>query len=148
MQLLRSREVVAGIVCIALGAVVVWITSDYRFGTPRRMGPGFFPVTLGVILAGLGVLILISGLRDRTPLPRMYVRPLIILPATILAFALLLPRVGYGPAAAVVVLAAGFAGRAATPLGLGLLAAGLVPATWFLFAQALGVRLPFLAWNF
>ncbi|MGY6412022.1 MAG: tripartite tricarboxylate transporter TctB family protein [Alkalilacustris sp.] len=148
MQMLRSREVVAGLVCIALGAAVVWIASDYRFGTPRRMGPGFFPVTLGVILAGLGVLIVLTGLRDRTALPRMYLRPLTVLPLTILAFALLLPRVGFGPAAAVVVLAAGFAGRAATPLGLGLLAAVLVPATWLLFAQALGVRMPFLAWNF
>ena len=148
MHILRSREVVAGLVCLVLGAAVLWVASDYRFGTPRRMGPGFFPITLAVILMGLGGLIVLTGLRSHDALPRMYLRPLIVLPATILAFALLLPRVGYGPAATLVVLAAGLAGRAATPLALVLLAAGLVPATWLLFAQALGVRLPFFAWNF
>ena len=148
MQLLRSREFLAGLTCVVLGAWVVWVTSDYRFGTPRRMGPGFFPVTLGVILTALGVLIILSSLKMREAMGRLPLRPLIVLPATILAFALLLPRVGYGPAGVVTVLAAGLAGRAATPLALGLLAVVLVGATWLLFAQALGVRLPLFAWNF
>lgn len=148
MQLLRSREVLAGLACVALGAWVVWITSDYRFGTPGRMGPGFFPVTLGVILTGLGVLIMLSALNMREAMARLPLRPLIVLPATILAFALLLPRVGYGPAGVATVLISGLAGRAATPLALVVLAVVLVGSTWLLFSQALGVRLPLFAWNF
>ena len=40
---------------IGLGAAVTG--TGYKFGTLARMGPGFMPVVLGVVLAFLGILI-------------------------------------------------------------------------------------------
>ena len=48
---------------IVIGLFAVWYAQRYAFGSPRQMGPGFFPVVLGWVLAGLGVLILLPALR-------------------------------------------------------------------------------------
>jgi len=39
------------------------LLPGYAMGTPARMGPAFFPFYLGVILAVLGIIIIITGLR-------------------------------------------------------------------------------------
>lgn len=47
-----------GAVLAATGAAVaLYCLGNYDFGSLRQMGPGFFPVVLGVILTLLGVLI-------------------------------------------------------------------------------------------
>lgn len=148
MSVLRSKDFAAGLTAAAIGAFVVWVASDYGFGTPRRMGPGFFPVGLGVILILVGAAIMISSLRDREALPSIPIRPFLILPATILLFAIMLRRIGYAPAGIITVIMAGMAERYASLGTLVTLAAFLVPATWFVFAVVLGIPIPFLAWNF
>ncbi|MGI9568592.1 MAG: tripartite tricarboxylate transporter TctB family protein, partial [Desulfobulbia bacterium] len=45
--------------CIA--ALCIWEGSNYELGTLRDMGPGFFPVSLGVVLLILSVLIGFDG---------------------------------------------------------------------------------------
>ena len=40
-----------------LGAGAAVVGSRYDIGTLRRMGPGFFPTVLGILLAFIGVLI-------------------------------------------------------------------------------------------
>jgi hypothetical protein len=55
MQIILSKDFLAGLAAFGIGAAVVWGGSDYTFGTPRRMGPGFFPVVLGSALnIGMG----------------------------------------------------------------------------------------------
>ena len=46
---------------IALGLAAAFRGSAYHMGTLSRMGPGFFPVALGVILALAGLAIAISA---------------------------------------------------------------------------------------
>ncbi|ETX28984.1 tripartite tricarboxylate transporter TctB family protein [Roseivivax isoporae] len=145
---LGSKDAVAGLVTMAIGAGVAIAASDYGMGTPRQMGPGFFPVVLGGLMAFVGVLILFGALRDREALPDVPWRPLVVMPLAILAFALLLPRTGLGPAGVVTVLLAGMAQRGRPGVSLWLLAALLVPAVWLLFARLLGVPVPFIAWTF
>ena len=43
------------------GCAFAWASTHYAAGTPADMGPGFFPFWLGVILAGLGVLIVVRA---------------------------------------------------------------------------------------
>ncbi|MGI3211777.1 tripartite tricarboxylate transporter TctB family protein [Roseovarius tibetensis] len=144
---LASKEVLAGGVSIAIGAGVVLAGMDYGLGTPRRMGPGFFPVVLGGLMAFVGLLILFGAIRDRTPMPSIAWRPFIIMPCAIVAFALLLPRIGLGPAGMITVLIAGTAQGGLPSRGVVMLAVLLVPAVWLLFAQLLGVPVPFAEWS-
>lgn len=53
------RDVKSALLLIVIGALVAWKGSQYPIGELRRMGPGFFPVALGVLLAGLGALLLL-----------------------------------------------------------------------------------------
>ncbi|WP_176817256.1 tripartite tricarboxylate transporter TctB family protein [Franzmannia pantelleriensis] len=147
MNVLISKDFLAGIVCVLLGGLVLVVASDYSFGTPRRMGPGFFPITLATLLLLLGVGIMLSSLRTRERLAALNLRPWLVIPAAIVAFALLLPRFGFAPAGLAVVLLAGLADRKANKLALTLLASVLVPAVWGLFALVLGVPIPFVTWS-
>lgn len=141
-----SKDVVAGLAAVLLGASVVFYGSGYSFGTTQRMGPGFFPVILGALLVVTGLAIMATALRSREPVPRLKLRPLIVLPVALLLFALLLDRVGYAPAGFLAVIVAGTAERRPS-LQLLLLALVLVPSTWLLFAYALGVPIRLFAWS-
>jgi hypothetical protein len=50
---------------LGVGAAVTG--SGYKFGTLARMGPGFMPVVLGVVLAFIGVLIAGTALGSTEP---------------------------------------------------------------------------------
>ena len=52
-----KRDYYAGGLMILLGVGAAVTGAGYRFGSLARMGPGFMPVVLGVVLAFLGVLI-------------------------------------------------------------------------------------------
>ena len=93
-----------------MGIAFMVLARQYRFGTPARMGPGFFPTILGGILAALGLSLSIPALvRNGDPLPRVGLRPLLTILAAIVVFALLLQPLGFVLAAIVLVLIAGFA---------------------------------------
>lgn len=47
----------AGIMFIAFGLVAVVVARDYPMGTAMRMGPGYFPTYLGVLMMVMGAII-------------------------------------------------------------------------------------------
>ena len=52
-----KRDYYAGGLMLLLGVGAASMWMGYKFGTLARMGPGFMPVVLGVVLALLGLLI-------------------------------------------------------------------------------------------
>ncbi len=52
-----KRDYYAGALMLLLGVGAAVTGSGYKFGSLARMGPGFMPVVLGVVLALLGLLI-------------------------------------------------------------------------------------------
>lgn len=62
MPRVGARDLLAGLVVMALGGFVVWHGLGYRLGTVSRMGPGFFPVMLGWLTVALGALLVASAL--------------------------------------------------------------------------------------
>lgn len=57
----RSRDYTGGMLMAAIGLAAAIQGSSYQLGTLERMGPGFFPTALGVILAAVGVAIAVSA---------------------------------------------------------------------------------------
>jgi hypothetical protein len=53
-------ELASGGLMLVIGLGVAYHGMDYDMGTLRNMGPGFFPVALGVLLAIVGVLIAVG----------------------------------------------------------------------------------------
>jgi hypothetical protein len=52
-----KRDYYAGALMLVLGVGAAVTGTGYKFGTLARMGPGFMPVMLGVVLAFIGLLI-------------------------------------------------------------------------------------------
>ena len=57
-----KRDYYAGALMLLLGVGAAVTGTGYKFGSLARMGPGFLPVVLGVVLAFLGILIAATAL--------------------------------------------------------------------------------------
>ncbi|RPH58733.1 MAG: tripartite tricarboxylate transporter TctB family protein [Burkholderiales bacterium] len=57
MRIRNHRDFWSGIMFLVLGVLFVIFSQAYQLGTPARMGPGFFPTTLGALMALLGLAI-------------------------------------------------------------------------------------------
>jgi hypothetical protein len=57
MRIRNHRDFWSGIMFLALGVLFTIFSQAYQLGTPARMGPGFFPTMLGVLMALLGLVI-------------------------------------------------------------------------------------------
>ena len=57
MKFAQRRDYYAGALIMLLGAGAAIVGSRYNIGSLTRMGPGFFPTILGILLAVIGVLI-------------------------------------------------------------------------------------------
>lgn len=62
MKLKSQKDFFAGLMFMAVGGAFAWGATGYTVGQAARMGPGYFPLMLGVILALLGVFIVFESL--------------------------------------------------------------------------------------
>jgi hypothetical protein len=146
--LVRKRDFYAGGVMVLLGAGVILQCTAYNLGTLMHMGPGFFPMTLGVILTLLGLLIM--GTAAVTPLsdnerilpeqPEWRGWACIILSPVAFIFCGI--HGGMAPATFACVFVAALGDRTATFKGSFLLAAGVTFFGVLLFAYLLKVPFP------
>lgn len=123
-------------------AVAGYAWAHYDMGSLRRMGPGFFPVTLGLMLAMLGALIAVPTAR-RPGRRRPFAWPeTIAVIAALLTFGLLLERLGVLLATAATVL---IASSVAPRSGLGwrlVLTLSVMVLVWLVFVRGLNMSLP------
>ena len=111
MSLIRHpKDFWAGVLFIVLGGAGFIIALDYAMGSAGRMGPGYFPRSLGLILTGLGVILVLRSFRlqgEKIAFPTM--RPLLIVLGSVLLFGLTVTRVGLVIAVILIVLVASIA---------------------------------------
>ncbi len=97
--LLKNKDLLAGLMFVAIGATF-WIgAGNYQIGSAARMGPGWFPSVLGAIMTFLGVLIAALGLKNQSKWSATEGigwtwRPVIILTAAVVLFGFSLPTLG------------------------------------------------------
>lgn len=65
MQLRNRQDFWSGVMFIALGLGFAWQASSYQMGTAARMGPGYFPFWLGIVLALLGAIVLLGSMSKK-----------------------------------------------------------------------------------
>lgn len=66
--LLKSqKDFFSGLLFIVVGGSFAYGASTYQVGTGARMGPGYFPLLLGIILAVMGVVVAVRALMTGTP---------------------------------------------------------------------------------
>jgi hypothetical protein len=81
-----------------LGVFFVLMARKYNFGSLREIGPGFFPIILGIVLMVLGVIIVfysISVKGNTVYLNALHWKPIIVLSLSIFVFLAVIPNLGF-----------------------------------------------------
>jgi putative tricarboxylic transport membrane protein len=96
MHIIRHpKDFWSGIVFIAFGVGAIVIGSNYTLGSAARMGPGYFPRILGILLITLGAILALRSLRLRgEKLPTWKWRPTLIVLGSVVVFGLILNYAG------------------------------------------------------
>ena len=67
MSIKSQKDFFSGLMFMAVGAAFAWGATSYSVGTGARMGPGYFPLLLGILLAILGGVVMFYSLVVETP---------------------------------------------------------------------------------
>ena len=146
------KDLYGGALLIVLGASAAYAGLRYHVGTLSRMGPGFFPVTVGGILVLVGILIMLSakspdgatGVEEQRP--REW-RAWILICVGIVAFVVLGRYGGLLPASFAIVFISALGDRDNTWISALILAATMAAVAAVVFYWALQLQLPLLTWG-
>jgi hypothetical protein len=142
----NNKDVWAGAMLIATGAVAIFMARGYAMGTTLRMGPGYFPTVLGGLLILAGLYLAAMGLRRNEKIEGSWsLRALIILPLSLVLFGLLMEYAGFIPALLVLIFGSATASTEFRLHEVVLLSIGLTAFCVALFIYGLGLAYPLLA---
>ena len=66
MKIKRQKDFFSGLMFMGVGTAFAWGATTYTIGEGARMGPGYFPLMLGVLLTALGAFIVFESLVVQT----------------------------------------------------------------------------------
>jgi Tripartite tricarboxylate transporter TctB family len=137
-------DVLAGGIFVLIGGAFVVGSLGYELGTPLRMGPGYFPLLVGAILAALGLAVAVKGLIAGEvisfgPIPW---RAVAVITVALVFFGLTVRRLGFVPTAAVSAFLTTLASPRVRLLTALAVAAALTVASTLIFIVGLQVRIP------
>lgn len=142
-----KAEIVSAAATAAVGLFALWEASHYALGRPTRMGPGFFPVILGVALLALAVVVLFDKRpAEESPSQRPPLRAVAAIFGSVVAFGLVSQRFGIVPGTVALVLISAFAEPRIRPVTTLAIAAGLSAFAYFVFIQAFGIPMQAFRW--
>jgi hypothetical protein len=139
----NPRDFVAGAIFIAIGIATIALGSRYTLGTAARMGPGYFPRILGILLIVLGGILALRALRVRgAPLPPFHWRPLVIVLGSVVLFGAIVQKVGVALATVILIVTASAASREFRPRESLVVGVALAALAGGVFVVGLQLQLP------
>jgi Tripartite tricarboxylate transporter TctB family len=94
VKIKSEKDFFSGLMFTAVGIAFAWGATGYTIGTGARMGPGYFPLVLGVVLALIGLFIIFESLvvetADGEKIGKFAWKPLCFIIGANLLFGLLL----------------------------------------------------------
>ena len=149
LKIRAEKDFWAGVFYVLLAAAFLWFGRDYKMGAASRMGPGYFPLTLGWIMGGFGVISIVrSFMHEGSPVGGIAWKKLAIITAAVLVFGFLVGKAGLIFALPALVLISALASEQSEYdiKALGVLV-GLTVFCIVVFVKGLGVPMPiFGAW--
>jgi hypothetical protein len=119
------------------------LISGYQMGSSVRMGPAYFPVVLGGILAFLGLLVLLDSIAEEGPkVAKFHFRPVLFIAASSLAFAYLLKPLGLVFASVALVFISAYGGHEFNWKEVAVMSVVLVIFSVLVFVEALVLPFP------
>ena len=154
MKIKSQKDFFAGLMFLVIGLAFAIGAVDYNIGTGARMGPGYFPLILGVLMSILGIAIGAKGLivetADGDKIGKWAWKPLFFILAANFAFGILLaglPSIGI-PAMGLIVgiyaltFIASLAGNEFHAKSVFVLATVLAVGSYVAFVWALKLQFP------
>ncbi len=151
-KLAAQGDIWGGALMIGIGGFAFYQGLSYQVGTLAEMGPGFFPVALGVLLIAIGIGIVLtqsSSLAVKKPAWARLPRPRAFVPilGSIAAFVVIGRFGGLVPATFAIVFISAFADRQNTLKGSLLLAFAMTAICVAVFWWALSLQFPLFQWG-
>ena len=139
----HPKDFFAGLLFIAFGIAAIVIGSRYALGTAARMGPGYFPRILGMLLIALGLALAVRALRiSGSPIPAFKWRPLLIVLGSVVAFGLMVNHAGIVVSTIFLIVAASAASHEFRPRESLIAGAALAALAVGVFVIGLKLQLP------
>lgn len=138
------RDLVAGLIFLTLALAFGWEATNYEMGRAVRMGPGFIPLSLSLMLGALGLAIAFTGLRqhhleEAGPLPW---RGIALLGVALVLFGAFGRDLGLVPVVFLCAFVTALASVRNTLLSALSISVVLSVLCWVVFKLGLGVSLP------
>ena len=145
-----NKDRVGGVVLLVLGLAIVGQGLEYRMGALTRMGAGFVPVVLGILLALVGVAIWVTAeagdFGTAESMPTEWRGWLCVL-GGVLAFVVFGAYGGLVPATFISVFIAAMGDRGNSVRASALLAAGITVVGVLIFVYGLKMTFPLFSWG-
>jgi putative tricarboxylic transport membrane protein len=145
LRVKSPQDLGAGLVFLTIGVGGLYFGRELAFGTSGRMGPGYFPVLLSVLIIAVGLVVGFKGLTiEGPPVEKVQLRPISFIVAAILIFGFLIESIGLALTAILLTVFAAYARPGVNLRETALLGVGLALFTVVVFVYVLGQALP--AW--
>ena len=144
MRSIRNpKDFWAGALFVAIGATALVLGAKYTLGTAARMGPGYFPRILGILLIVHGAILAFRATRTAgPPVPRFHGRPTLVVLGSVVLFGAIVQSVGVALSTVILIVTASAASPEFRPreaLVVGVLLAALAVGV---FVVGLQLQLP------
>ncbi|CAM3734264.1 tripartite tricarboxylate transporter TctB family protein [Polynucleobacter brandtiae] len=143
----NQRDFGAGIMYMVIGLFFTIVATQYSMGTAAKMGPGYFPFYLGILMTLLGLLILVKSMRATAAIeaiPKFNWKIIAQITGAVVLYGVLLPKMGFLIAIIVLVFVSASASKEFTWKGTAINAAFLVTFTYSVFVLGLKLQFPLL----
>jgi hypothetical protein len=142
MRIRAPKDFWSGVMFCGFAVVGILAARGYSLGSAGKMGPGYFPLLLGGVLAGLGAILIARSIAIAgEPLARFHLLPLAVIVVAVCLFGAMIEPLGLVLSLAVLTLLSAAAGRQFRPLEAVALTAALIVLSVGVFVYALGLPL-------
>lgn len=133
----------AGLLFLAIAFFALWLARDYPAGTAVRMSSGYVPRLLCFLLLLLGSFVTLRSLAVEGPaVTRVRLRPLVLITAAIVVFAVSIQTLGLALATVLITLIGGYASPRVRLLEMLIAAALLAVLAIAIFVWGIGLPIP------
>jgi hypothetical protein len=147
LKIRNQRDFGAGIMYMVIGLFFTIVATNYPMGTAAKMGPGYFPFYLGILMIFLGLLVAVKAMGAKAAIesiPKFNWKIIAQITGAVILYGLLLPRLGFLIAVVVLVFVSASASKEFTWKGTAINAAFLVTFTYSVFVVGLKLQFPLL----
>ena len=103
----HPKDLAAGLMFMGFGVFDLVIASGYPLGTAARMGPGYFPRILGILLIIFGAILALRSLKlEGAPIRFGSPIPALIVLGAVVLFGIIVPKTGLVIATLVLIMIA------------------------------------------